>query len=278
MQLLDVEHLNKQFTDRLGFFRKQDFYAVKNVSFQLAQKETLAIIGANGAGKSTLAKMLVGITEPTSGEIRFRGQKLHYGDYDFRAKKIRMVFQDPNDAFDPNYNIGQILDSPLKLATTLSEPNRNERIFKTLKLVGMYPEHALIPISQVSNSQKQRVALARALILNPDIVIFDDSFSALDFSLKSQLTNLMLNLQERLGLAYIYVGQNLGLIKHIADKLMVMDGGEVVEYGKTKEILLNPQHPITIRLIESHFGQKLTEQAWASEVERFNQSALETDR
>lgn len=262
MHLLDVQHLSKRFTDRIGIFRKQNFYAVNNVSFQLDQQQTLAIIGANGAGKSTLSKMLVGITEPTSGTILFKNQPLHYGDYDFRAKKIRMVFQDPNDAFDPNYNIGQILDSPLKLATTLSEENRNERIFKTLRLVGLYPEHALIPIRETSSSQKQRVALARALILNPEIVIFDDSLSALDFSLKSQLTNLMLSLQERLGLSYIYVGQNLGLIKHIADNLMVMDNGEMVEYGRTKEVLLNPQHPITVRLIESHFGQQLTEQAW----------------
>ncbi|QIM62631.1 peptide ABC transporter ATP-binding protein [Pasteurellaceae bacterium Orientalotternb1] len=264
MLLLDVQNISKRFTDRVGLLRKQEFYAVKNVSFQLEQKQTLAIIGANGAGKSTLAKMLVGVTEPTSGKMFFKNQELNFGDYAFRAKKIRMVFQDPNDAFDPNYNIGQILDSPLKLATTLSEENRNERIFKTLKLVGMYPEHALIPISEASSSQKHRVALARALILNPEIVIFDDSLSALDFSLQSQLTNLMLHLQERLGLSYIYVGQNLGLIKHIADKLMVMDQGEVVEYGTTKDLLLNPQNPITVRLIESHFGKRLTEEAWAS--------------
>lgn len=262
MVLFDVQSLSKRFTDRISLFRKQDFYAVRNVSFQLNHQETLAIIGANGAGKSTLAKMLVGITEPTSGKMFLKGHELEYGDYHFRTKKIRMVFRDPNNAFDPNYNIGQILDSPLKLATTLSEENRNERIFRTLKLVGLYPEHALIPICAASHSQKQRIALARTLILNPEIIIFDDSLSALDFSLQSQLTNLMLNLQEKLGLAYIYIGQNLGLIKHIADKLMVMEGGEVVEYGDTKEVLLNPQHPITARLIESHFGHKLTEAAW----------------
>lgn len=263
MLLLDVQSISKRFTDRAGLFRKDDFYAVRNVSFQLNHQETLAVIGANGAGKSTLAKMLVGITEPTSGKLFFKDQALVFGDYAFRAKKIRMVFQDPNDAFDPNFNIGQILDSPLKLATTLSEENRNARIFNTLKLVGLYPEHALIPISEASSSQKHRVALARALILNPEIVIFDDSQSALDFSLQSQLINLMMSLQERLGLAYIYVGQNLGLIKHIADKLMVMDQGEVVEYGSTKEVLLNPQHPITVRLIESYFERRLTEEAWA---------------
>lgn len=261
--LLTVENLSKHFTDRIGLFRKQTFYAVKNVSFTLNHQETIAIIGANGAGKSTLAKMLVGIVEPSEGQIVFKDQALKFGDYHFRAKKIRMIFQDPNDAFDPNHNIGQILDFPLKLATTLSEEERNQRIFRTLKLVGMYPENALIPIKEASNSQKQRVALARALILNPEIIIIDDTLTALDFSVKSQLINLMLSLQERLGLSYIYVGQHLGLIKHLADKLVVMDQGEVVEYGKTKEILLNPQHPITARLIENQFGQRLTAEAWA---------------
>ena len=264
LPLLDIQSVSKRFTDRINIFRKQEFYAVRNVSFSLNHQETLAIIGANGAGKSTLAKMLVGITEPTSGKLFLKDHELTYGDYEFRAKKIRMIFQDPNDAFDPNYNIGQILDSPLRLATSLPEEKRNERIFRTLKLVGMYPEHALVPIKHASNSQKQRVALARALILNPEIIIIDDTISTLDFSLRTQLTNLMLNLQARLGISYIYVGQHLGLIKHMADKLMVMDQGEVIEYGATKDILLNPQHPITIRLIESHFGKRLTAEAWAN--------------
>ena len=263
LPLLDVQSLSKRFTDRISLFRRQDFYAVKNISFSINHQETLAIIGANGAGKSTLAKMLIGITEPTSGKIYLRDHELTFGDYAYRAKKIRMIFQDPNDAFDPNYNIGQILDSPLKLATNLSEEKRNERIFKTLKLVGMYPEDALIHIKEASSSQKQRIALARTLILNPEIIIIDDTLSNLDFSVKSQLTNLMLNLQERLGLSYIYIGQNLGLIKHIADKILVMDQGEVVEYGYTKEVLINPQHSITTRLIESHFGQKMTAAMWA---------------
>ncbi|WP_373768046.1 ATP-binding cassette domain-containing protein [Glaesserella sp.] len=262
--LLDVQSLSKRFTDRIDIFHKQNFYAVQDVSFTLNHQETLAIIGANGAGKSTLAKMLVGITEPTSGKILFKDHELTFGDYAFRAKKIRMIFQDPNDAFDPNYNIGQILDSPLKLATPLSEEKRNERIFRTLKLVGMYPEHALIHIKDTSSSQRQRIALARALILNPDIIIVDDTLNSLDFSVKSQLINLMLNLQERLGLSYIYIGQHLGVIKHLADKLMVMDEGKVVEYGNTKEVLLNPQTALTTRLIESHFGKRLTEEAWTS--------------
>ena len=174
-----------------------------------------------------------------------------------------MVFQDPNDAFDPNHNIGQILDAPLRMATQLSEEARNERIFQTLKLVGLYKDHVLTPISLASNSQKQRVALARALILEPEILIIDDTSSTLDFSVKTQMINLMLELQQRLALSFIYIGQHLGLIKHVSDKLLVMHEGEILEYGTTKEVLLRPQHAITERLIESHFGKKLTMEAWA---------------
>lgn len=263
MPLLEVRQLNKRFTDRISLFHKQDFYAVKDVSFSLNYQETLAVIGDNGAGKSTLVKMIAGIVQPTSGEILLKNAPLQYGDYKNRAKHIRMIFQDPNDAFDPNLNIGQILDLPLMLATNLNEEERNKRIFQTLKLVGLYPESALIPIFEASASQKQRVALARALILKPEVLIVDDTLTSVDFSVKSQLTNLLLTLQERLGLSYIYVGQNLGIIKHLSDKLMVMDKGEVVEYGNTKDLLLNPQHPLTARLIESHFGKKLTEASWA---------------
>lgn len=263
MPLLEVHHLSKRFVERSSLFHKQDFYAVKDASFSLKRRETLAIVGENGAGKSTLAKMISGMVEPTSGSLYFQGKALTFGDYKYRAKHIRMMFQDPNDAFDPNYNIGQILDTPLRLATDLSEEERNERIFNTLKLVGMYPEHALVPIAEASSGQKQRVAFARALILEPEIIIADDTINSLDFSVKTQLTNLMLNVQQRQGIAYIYVGQNLGLIKHIADKLMVMQNGEIVEYGHTKELLLNPQHQITKRLIQSHFGKLLTEEAWA---------------
>lgn len=263
MALLEIQHLSKRFIERSSIFHKHDFYAVKDVSFTLNRRETLAIIGENGSGKSTLAKMIIGQVEPTSGQMLFRNKPLVFGDYAFRAKHIRMVFQDPNDAFDPNHNIGQILDAPLRMATQLSEEARNERIFQTLKLVGLYKDHVLTPISLASNSQKQLVALARALILEPEILIIDDTSSTLDFSVKTQMINLMLELQQRLALSFIYIGQHLGLIKHISDKLLVMHEGEILEYGTTKEVLLRPQHAITERLIESHFGKKLTMEAWA---------------
>ncbi|EIJ70127.1 peptide ABC transporter ATP-binding protein [Pasteurella bettyae] len=260
--LLQVQSLSKSFGRKSRLFGKNDVKAVQNVSFTLEKKQMLAIIGKNGSGKSTLAKMIVGITEPTSGNILFNGSSLVYGDYQRRANHIRMVFQDTNNAFNPRLNVGQTLDDPLRLLTTLNEKGRNERIFDTLYLVGLSAEHANIPIHTLTMSQKQRVALARAIILEPEIIIIDDAIGFLDASVKTQLTNLLLDLQERLGLSYIYVGQHLGIIKHCADQLLVMDNGEMIEYGSTREILTHPQNDITKRLIESYFGKLLTDSSW----------------
>lgn len=260
--MLRLDNLSKTFKNQSLLFNQGGVSAVKNISFSLEKKKTLAIIGNNGAGKSTLTKMIVGITEPTSGQILFQGKPLSFGDYQYRSKHIRMIFQDPNTSFDPKLNIGQILDAPLKLATDLDEEQRNEKIFNTLRLVGLYPDHANIKIRTLSLSQKQRVALARALILEPEIIIADDIIGTLDSSVKTQLTNLMLEVQEKLGITYIYVGQHLGIIKHIADDILVMDNGEMIEYGDAKSVLTNPQQDLTKRLIESYFGKPLTEENW----------------
>ncbi|MDG6881979.1 Glutathione import ATP-binding protein GsiA [Phocoenobacter uteri] len=262
--LLEVRSLSKCFVEHTALFRNKKNYVVNEISFTLEKGETLTIIGENGSGKSTLVKMIAGVIKPTSGEIRFLDHLLTFGDYKFRAKHIRMLFQDPNNAFDPNHNIGQILDSSLKLATDLNEAQRNQKIFQTLELVGMHPEHALMPINEASSNQKQRVAFARALILDPDIIVIDDTLSTLDFSLRIQIINLMLKLQQRNAISYIYVGQHLGIAKHISDKILVMQHGKMLEYGNTKEVLLNPQSPFMNRLIDSHFGKKLTEESWAN--------------
>lgn len=182
--LLQVQDLSKSFTDNVGLLGGNELRAVYNISFSLEKQQNLAIIGKNGSGKSTLARMIVGITQPTSGKILFNGSPLEFGDYKRRASHIRMVFQDPNSAFDPKLNVGQILDAPLRLLTYLEQHERNDRIFETLRLVGLYPAHANIKITAMSLSQKQRVALARALILEPEIIIIDDVLSSLDASVK----------------------------------------------------------------------------------------------
>ena len=226
MPLLQVEDLTKTFKGRKRLFGTSDFNAVENVSFSLERQQTLAIIGKNGSGKSTLVKMIAGITQPTSGRILFNDHELQFEDFQYRAQHIRMVFQDANSAFNPRLNIGEALDAPLRLATDWDEERRNQKIFETLLLVGLYPDYTNLKIKNLSISQKQRVALARALILEPEIIIIDDALGNLDASVRIQLLNLTLDLQQRLGISYIYVGQDLGVIKHIADTVIVMDKGK----------------------------------------------------
>ena len=260
--LLEVEELSKTFKQSTGLFGSTELKAVEQIYFRLERKQTLAIIGNNGSGKSILAQMLVGIIKPTSGRILFNGTPLKYGDHQYRAKHIRMMFQDHSASLNPRLNAGQILDAPLRLLTNLNEAQRNEKIFHTLRLVGLYPDHANVRINLMSISQKQRIAFARALILEPEIIICDDALNALDASVKTQLTNLMLEVQEKFGISYIYVGQHLGIIKHISDQMLVIDQGQMIEYGTTRKLLSQPKADITRRLVESYFGKILDNSAW----------------
>lgn len=260
--LLQVESLTKTFSSSSGFWFKRNFNAVENISFTLQRQKTLAIVGENGSGKSTLAKMIVGITQPSSGKIYFKNQELNFGDYRFRSQHIRMIFQDPNASFNMQLNVGQTLDLPLRLATLLSEDERDQKIAQVLRLIGLTPEHVNIRLSELNISQKQRIALARAIILDPEVIIIDDMLNTLDASMRAALINLLLDLQTKLGLAYIYIGQNLGIIKHIADDILLLQQGKMIEYGATKEVLLHPQADLTKRLIISQFGKELDESAW----------------
>ena len=266
MPLLQVEDLTKTFKGRKRLFGTSDFNAVDNVSFSLERQQTLAIIGKNGSGKSTLVKMIAGITQPTSGRILFNDHELQFEDFQYRAQHIRMVFQDANSAFNPRLNIGEALDAPLRLATDWDEDRRNQKIFETLLLVGLYPDYTNLKIKNLSISQKQRVALARALILEPEISIIDDALGNLDASVRIQLLNLTLDLQQRLGISYIYVGQDLGVIKHIADSVIVMDKGKMIKSGTPKMLFTDPQTDVTGRLVESYFGKILDESAWVKET------------
>ena len=266
MSLLQVEDLTKTFKGRKRLFGTSDFNAVENVSFSLERQQTLAIIGKNGSGKSTLVKMIAGITQPTSGRILFNDHELQFEDFQYRAQHIRMVFQDANSAFNPRLNIGEALDAPLRLATDWDEERRNQKIFETLLLVGLYPDYTNLKIKNLSISQKQRVALARALILEPEIIIIDDALGNLDASVRIQLLNLTLDLQQCLGISYIYVGQDLGVIKHIADTVIVMDKGKMIKSGKPKTLFTDPQTDVTGRLVESYFGKILDESAWVKET------------
>lgn len=251
--LLEVTDLRKEYHHRSGFFRRRSTEAVKPVSFNLDVGETLALIGENGSGKSTLAKMLAGVVAPSGGEIRVNDEPLAFEDYKTRCKLIRMIFQDPNTSLNPRIQIGQILEGPLKRNTSMTPQERENRIKATLLRVGLLPEHAYFYPQMLATGQKQRVSLARALILQPCIIVADEALNGLDMSVRSQIINLLLDLQQEMGLSYIYVSQHMGVIKHFSDKLMVMQKGEVVEQGATQDVFNAPQHPLTQKLLDSHF-------------------------
>lgn len=253
--LLQVSNLSKDFVTRSGLFRKKVQNAVKPVSFSLEAGETIGFIGQNGSGKSTLARMLAGMVEPSGGEIRVNGELLEHKDYATRCKLIRMIFQDPNTSLNPRIQIGRILEGPLKRNTSMEPEARMKRVKDTLLRVGLLPEHAYFYPQMLATGQKQRVCLARALILQPSIIIADEALNGLDMAMRSQILNLFLELQEEMGVSFIYVSQHLGVIKHITDKVMVMHEGEVVEFGDTSTVLAEPQHPITQRMVESHFNK-----------------------
>ena len=260
--LLEVRDLSKTYRYKTGLFRPQHIDAVKNVSFTLRERQTLAIIGENGSGKSTLAKMLSGMIAPSSGEIIINNHPLEFGDYGYRSQVIRMIFQDPGTSLNPRQRVSQILDLPLRLNSGLSAEQRELRIIETLRKVGLLRDHAGYYPHMLAPGQKQRLALARALILEPKVIVADEALASLDMTMRSQLVNLMLELQERDGLSYIYVTQHIGMMKHISDLVMVMHQGQVVERGGTADVLASPLHDLTRRLINSHFGEALTADAW----------------
>lgn len=260
--LLEVRNLCKTWTYKTGLFHTQQIQAVQDISFTLPEKQTLAIIGENGSGKSTLAKMLSGMVQPTSGQIKISGLPLSYGDYHYRSQLIRMIFQDSSTSLNPRQRISQILELPLKLNTQLTPEQRVQRVITTLKKVGLLGDHAGYYPHMLAPGQRQRAALARALMLDPKVIIADEALASLDMSMRSQLINLMLELQDKEGLSYIYVTQHLGLMKHISDQVLVMHQGQVVERGGTADVLAAPLHDITKKLISSHFGQALSADAW----------------
>ncbi len=251
--LLEVDNLSKQFVTRSGLFKRTVKEAVKPVSFSLEPGQTIGFIGQNGSGKSTLARMLAGVVEPSSGEIRVNGERLEHKDYSTRCKLIRMIFQDPNTSLNPRIQIGRILEGPLKRNTNMPPDARMKRVKETLLRVGLLPEHAYFYPQMLAAGQKQRVCLARALILQPSIIVADEALNGLDMAMRSQIINLFLELQDEMGLSFVYVSQHIGIVKHITDKVMVMHEGEVVEFGETNQVLTNPEHAITQRLVESHF-------------------------
>jgi len=254
--LLEVEDLVRHFVVRRSLFGRPlaTVQAVDGVSFSVAAGETLALVGESGCGKTTVSRLVLRLIEPTSGKVRFDGQDVLAFDAAalrrFR-RQAQLVFQDPYGSLNPRMTVGEILAEPLALHTALPPRKRAVRVAELLDTVGLPGVAARRYPHEFSGGQRQRVAIARALAVEPKLVICDEPVSALDVSIRSQILNLLRELQRRLGLAYIFISHDLAVVKHIADRVAVMNLGRIVETAPAEQLFAQPRHPYSHALISA---------------------------
>jgi ABC-type glutathione transport system ATPase component len=251
--LLEVEDLTKVFTGRRRWGRRaEQVAAVDGISFRVRRGRTLAIVGESGSGKSTTGRALLRLHEPTSGAVRFNGKDLLAADDDELRRlrgQMQIVFQDTYASLDPRWTIHRTLAEPLRLHTDLDDAAIRARIVEVLKTVGLGEEHIDRFPHEFSGGQRQRIGIARALILNPSLVVCDEPVSALDVSVQAQVLELMKKLQSDLGLTYVFISHDLSVVEMMADEIVVMSQGRVVEHGTVEKIFRAPQHPYTRALL-----------------------------
>ena len=254
--ILIAKNIKKYFPIKKGFFLKHvaDVKAVDDVSLTVRKGETLGLVGESGCGKSTLGRTLIRLYEPTAGEIEFEGRNfLKCNGKDLRTyrKDIQMIFQDPYASLDPRMTVGQIIEQPFVIHNILKPEEREAKVKELLQIVGLRPSHINRYPHEFSGGQRQRISIARAIALNPRLIICDEPVSALDVSIQAQILNLLKDLQEKLGLTYIFISHDLSVIEHICDRVAVMYLGKIVEVGTREEIFNHPQHPYTQALLGS---------------------------
>ncbi|ADP10763.1 dipeptide transporter ATP-binding subunit [Erwinia sp. Ejp617] len=252
MQAID---LKKHYPVKKGLFGQQQLVkALDGVSFDLERGKTLAVVGESGCGKSTLGRLLTMIETPTEGQLFYQGQDLLQPDPQaekLRRQKIQIVFQNPYGSLNPRKKVSQILEEPLVINTRLTRAERREKTLEMMAKVGLKTEHYDRYPHMFSGGQRQRIAIARGLMLDPDVLIADEPVSALDVSVRAQVLNLMMDLQQELGLSYIFISHDLSVVEHIADEVMVMYLGRCVEKGSKEAIFANPRHPYTQALLSA---------------------------
>lgn len=236
-----------------GLFSKpQVLRAVQRVDFNLYPGKTLAVVGESGCGKSTLARMVTMIEEPTDGSLTLDGQPVVRAGWPALRSSVQIVFQDPYGSLNPRQRIGTILMEPLKInRPDLPVKEREAKARDVLGLVGLRPEHFDRYPHMFSGGQRQRIAIARALMLDPKVLVLDEPVSALDVSIQSAILNLLVDLQERLGLAYLFISHDLSVVRHVADDIIVMYLGQAVETGPKEAVFAAPKHPYTKALLSA---------------------------
>jgi ABC-type oligopeptide transport system ATPase subunit len=253
--LLEVEHLTKHFVRKHGLFSKPSVVrAVEDVTFSIGEGEMFGLVGESGSGKSTTGRCILRLIEPTSGAVRFRGQDvLGFSKSELRRARrdMQIVFQDPYSSLNPRMRVADIVEEPLVIHGLGSKDERRARVAELFELVGLERVHLQRYPHEFSGGQRQRIGIARALALNPALVIADEAVSALDVSIQAQVVKLLLDLQERLKLTYLFIAHDLRLVEHICGRVAVMYLGRIVEMGDTRAIFANPTHPYTRALLSA---------------------------
>jgi len=255
--LLRAEHVKKYFPIRSGILVQREIaqvHAVDDISFELRAGETLGLVGESGCGKSTLARCVARLHDLTSGSVIFEGTDISaYSRRQLRPvrRELQMVFQDPYASLNPRKRVGQIIADPLRIHRAGSRDQIRHRVAELLELVGLSPEHVNRYPHEFSGGQRQRIGVARALALKPKLVIADEPVSALDVSIRAQVINLLDDLQDELGLTYIVIAHDLGVVRHVSDRIAVMYLGKIVEISPAEELYQRPVHPYTEALLSA---------------------------
>lgn len=261
--LLEARNLKKQFVlPSQPFGKSQIVKAVDGINISVRQGETLGLAGESGCGKSTVAKMLMGLEQPTAGEILFRGRNIATFGNDEKLsfrRAIQMIFQDPYSSLNPRMRVGEIIGEPLLIHRITSRPKLKEIVLDLMSKVGLPPEQYNRYPHEFSGGQRQRIGVARALALTPEIIIADEPLSALDISIQAQIINLLLQLQKDLGLSYLLISHDLAVIRHLSTKVAVMYLGRIVEHATTEDLFETPRHPYTMALLAAipRFGSSV---------------------
>ncbi|KUF09134.1 ABC transporter ATP-binding protein [Pseudoponticoccus marisrubri] len=256
--VFEVRDIRKEYAlGKPGLFggKVRSLTAVKDVSFALRRGETVGLVGESGCGKSSLARTVLRLNEPSGGEVHYHGQDilaLSRPEMQKLRRHIQVVFQDPYSSLDPRFTVRRILSEPWQIFPDIVPPEQREaRVAELLTLVGLNPSDADRYPHQFSGGQRQRIGIARALALEPEVIVCDEAVSALDVSVQAQVVNLLKELQDKLGLAYLFIAHDLSVVRHISDRVIVMYLGEVVEEGPVEEVFTTPRHPYTVALLSA---------------------------
>lgn len=249
--LVEVEHLKQYFQVRSGF-KNMTLKAVDDVSFSIKPGETLGLVGESGCGKTTVGRSLLHLYDPTGGTVRFEGEEVTKKNIQRMRAKMQMVFQDPYSSLDPRMTAEDIIGEPLDVHhLCANRRERREKVISLMELVGLNSEHATRYAHEFSGGQRQRIGIARALAVDPKFIVCDEPVSALDVSIQAQVINMFEDLQNQLGVAYLFIAHDLLVVQHISNRIAVMYLGHVVELADANELMSDPKHPYTQSLLSA---------------------------